>query len=120
VTAHGRFQRDRAGNLFAGEIAIREMGTLSLLDALAYLDLRAEVESPKLERAAIRWHARLETEALTLTIAASQLALAALASLLRRRAGCDQDPAWRRPAGAPDAAAADGVAAPSHCSSRAR
>lgn len=57
------------------------MGTLSLLDALAYLDLLAEVRPAKLERAAVRWHGRLETEARTLTLAESQLALAALASL---------------------------------------
>jgi hypothetical protein len=57
------------------------MGTLSLLDALDYLDLLSEAESPKLERAALHWHGRLETEAPTLTLAESQLALAAVASL---------------------------------------
>jgi hypothetical protein len=41
-------------------MAIREMGTLSLLDALDYLDLLSEAESPKLARAALRWHGRLE------------------------------------------------------------
>ena len=91
---------------------------MSLLDALAYLDLRAEVESPKLERAA-RWHARLETQALTLTIAESQLALAAPRACAppsgtRSRSGVASV------AGAPHTAAADGLAAPSHCSSRAR
>jgi hypothetical protein len=60
---------------------MRELGTPSLLDALAYLDLLAEVRTDKLERAAVRWHGRLETEAATLTFAESQLALAALASL---------------------------------------
>jgi hypothetical protein len=35
----------------------------------------------KLEAAAIRWHGRLETESASLTLAESQLALAALASL---------------------------------------
>jgi hypothetical protein len=39
------------------------MGTVSLLDGLTYLDLLAEVRPEKLERAAIRWHGRLETEA---------------------------------------------------------
>jgi hypothetical protein len=81
-TAQGRFQRAiQRRNLFQAELAIREMGTLSLLDALAYLDLLAEVRPEKLERAALRWHGRLETEAATLTLAESQLALAALASL---------------------------------------
>ena len=60
---------------------MRELGTLSLLDALDYLALVADLKPEKLERAAIRWHGRLETEARTLTLAESQLALAALASL---------------------------------------
>jgi hypothetical protein len=68
-------------NLFGVELASREMGTISLLDALDYLDLVAEVKPEKLERAAVRWHRRLETEAPTLTLGESQLALAALASL---------------------------------------
>jgi hypothetical protein len=54
---------------------------LSLLDGLAYLELLFEADSPKLERAAVRWHGRLETEAATLTLAESQLALAAVACL---------------------------------------
>jgi hypothetical protein len=57
------------------------MGSLNLLEALDYLDLLAELESPKLERAAVRWHGRLETEAVMLTLAEAQLALMALASL---------------------------------------
>ena len=81
-TARGRFARFiKQRNLFAVEIAIREMGTLSLLDALDYLDLLSETNSAKLARAALRWHGRLETEAPTLTLAESQLALTAIASL---------------------------------------
>jgi hypothetical protein len=81
-SAHGRFTRSiKQRNLFGVELAIREMGSLSLLDALDYLDLLSETGSAKLERAAIRWHGRLETEAPTLTLAESQLALAAVASL---------------------------------------
>jgi hypothetical protein len=81
-SAHGRFQRAiQRRNLFQAEIAMREMGTPSILDALAYLDLLAEARAEKLERAAVRWHGRLATEAATLTLAESQLALAALASL---------------------------------------
>lgn len=49
--------------------------------ALAYLDLLAEQKPEKLERAAVRWHGRLETEATFLSLAESQLALAALAGL---------------------------------------
>lgn len=48
---------------------------------MAYLALLAEVKPEKLERAAVRWHGRLETEAPFLTLGESQLALAALASL---------------------------------------
>jgi hypothetical protein len=81
-SAHGRFSRAiQTRNLFQAELAIRELGQLSLLDALAYLELVAEVRPEKLERAAVRWHGRLATEARTLTLAESQLALAALASL---------------------------------------
>src|SRR2546425_3588894 len=74
-SAHGRFQRAiQRRNLFQAELAMRELGTPSLFDALAYLDLLAEVRTDKLERAAVRWHGRLEMEAATLTLAESQLA----------------------------------------------
>jgi hypothetical protein len=62
-------------------MSLRELGTPSLDAALAYLDLLAEQKPEKLERACVRWHGRLETEASILTLAESQLALAALASL---------------------------------------
>src|SRR5437588_7099994 len=81
-SAHGRFTRAiQQRNLWAAESSLRELGTVSLEDALGYLDLLAEVKPEKLERAAIRWHGRLETEATFLTIGEWQLALAALASL---------------------------------------
>jgi hypothetical protein len=82
-TAHGRFSKAlKRRNLFAVELAIREMGGLvSLHEALDYLDLLAEVKPEKLEQAALRWHGRLELEASVMTMAESQLALAALASL---------------------------------------
>jgi hypothetical protein len=82
-TAHGRFTKAlKRRNLFAAEVAIREMGGLvSLHEALDYLDLLAEVKPEKLEQAALRWHGRLELEASVMTLAESQLALAALASL---------------------------------------
>ena len=57
------------------------LGTPSLLVALDYLELLAEAKPEKLEPAAVRWHGRLEVEAATMTLAESQLALAALASL---------------------------------------
>jgi hypothetical protein len=60
-------------------MAMREMATPSLLLALDYLELLAEVRAEKLELAALRWHVRFESESLV-TLAESQLALAALAS----------------------------------------
>lgn len=81
-TAHGRFTRAiKQRNLWAAESSLRELGTPSLADALSYLDLLAETSSAKLERACVRWHGRLETEATFLSPAESQLALAALVSL---------------------------------------
>jgi hypothetical protein len=81
-TAHGRFTRAiQQRNLWAAESSLRELGTPSLEDALSYLELLAESNSAKLERACVRWHGRLETEAPMLSLAESQLALAALASL---------------------------------------
>lgn len=81
-SAHGRFTRAvKQRNLWAVEMSLREMGSVNLLEALDYLALLAEVRPEKLERAAVRWHGRLETEAPLLTLAESQLALAALAGL---------------------------------------
>jgi hypothetical protein len=88
-TAHGRFTRAiQTRNLWA-ETALSEIGTPSLLDALDYLELLATARPDRFDRAAIRWHSRLEAETATLTLAESQLALAALGSL---RAG-DRDAA---------------------------
>ena len=81
-TAHGRFTRAiQQRNLWAAESSLRELGTPNLEDALAYLGLLAEVKPQKLERACVRFHGRLETEATFLSLPESQLALAALASL---------------------------------------
>ena len=88
-TAGGRFTRAiQQRNLWAAEMSLREMGHAPTLEyALAYLDLLAEQKPEKLERACVRWHGRLETEATFLSLAESQLALAALASLVRGGAG---------------------------------
>ena len=82
-SAGGRFARAiQQRNLWAAEVSLRELGHPPTLEyALAYLDLLAEQKPEKLERAAVRWHGRLETEATLLSLAESQLALAALASL---------------------------------------
>ncbi len=81
-SAHGRFTRALAQrNLRVAEIAAKEMGGLSLIDALDYLAVLAELQPERSQPAALRWHGRLELESPTLTLAESQLALAALGSL---------------------------------------
>ena len=51
-TAHGRFARAvKNRNLFNAEIAAREMGELSLPDALAFCLLLADVDPPRFDRA---------------------------------------------------------------------
>jgi hypothetical protein len=87
-SGHGRFTRAiQQRNLFAAEVALRDMANPSLLVALDYLEVLADARPDKFDRAAVRWHGRLELEASTLTLAESQLALAALGAL---RAG-DRD-----------------------------
>lgn len=81
-TAHGRFTRAiQTRNLFQAELAAREMRGLSLPDALELVILIAAVRPDRLERAAIRWHGRLEIELPLLTLAESRFALAALERL---------------------------------------
>jgi hypothetical protein len=81
-SAHGRFTRAiQQRNVRGAEIAAKEIGALSLIDALEYLILLAELQPDRAKRAAVRWHGRLELEAPTLTLAESQFALAALTAL---------------------------------------
>jgi hypothetical protein len=81
-SAHGRFTRAiQTNNLWAAETAMRELGTVSLLDALDYLALLSHARPDRFDRAAVRWHGRLEMETQVLTLSESQLALAALGSL---------------------------------------
>jgi len=61
----------------------------SLLLLVHYLELLADARPDKFDRAAVRWHCRLELESPVLTTAESELALAALGGL---RAG-DKDAA---------------------------
>ena len=68
-------------NVRGAQIAAKELGGLSMHDALDYLVLLAEVQPGRAPAAAIRWHGRLELEATALTLTESQLALAALADL---------------------------------------
>ena len=75
-SAHARFTRAiQRGNLFAAEMAARELRRLSLEDALALTVLLSKGEAPRFERAAVPWHGRLELETQLLTLPESQLAL---------------------------------------------
>jgi hypothetical protein len=81
-SAHGRFTRAlKQGNLFAAELAARELRGLNLHEALDFVALIARVRPDRLEPAAIRWRGRLETEVRGLTLAESRFALAALERL---------------------------------------
>lgn len=81
-SAHGRFARAiRTRNLFMAELAARELRGLPLNDALDLVELIADVQPGRFERAAVRWHGRLEIESQLLTLAESELALAAMGAL---------------------------------------
>ena len=61
--AHVRFKRAiERGALWAAEDAARELPNLPLEDALKLVHLYAERESPKFERAALRWLERCLAE----------------------------------------------------------
>lgn len=81
-SAHGRFTRAiRQGNLWAAEMAARELRGLALDDALDLVALIARSRPDRLERAAIRWHGRLEVESKSLRISESVFALVLLERL---------------------------------------
>jgi hypothetical protein len=62
-TARGRFGRAiQRRHVLAAEMAAREMGQLSLIDALALVACYARTGSPKFDRAAVRWLERLGAE----------------------------------------------------------
>jgi len=62
-TAHGRFQRAlQRRNVREAEMAAREIGQLSLIDALALVACYARTGSPKFDQAAVRWLTRLAEE----------------------------------------------------------
>jgi hypothetical protein len=55
-TSRGRFQRAiHSRNVLAAEMAAREMGGLSLADALSLCELLANTDPQRYERAALRW-----------------------------------------------------------------
>ena len=81
-SAHGRFSRAVAQkNLRGAEMAAKELQPLSLLDALDYLVLLAELRPERAPAEALRWHGRLTLESPTLTMSEAQLALSALVEL---------------------------------------
>jgi hypothetical protein len=76
------FQRAiQRGNIMRAEAAARQLGQLSLDNALRLLFLYAEREPIKFERAALRWLARYVTEGKAVSLLKTQLALAALSEL---------------------------------------
>ena len=81
-SAHGRFARAvKNRNLLNAEIAARELGELSLADALAFCLLLADVDPPRFQRAIARWTARLILEARSITADEAVLALSAAKGL---------------------------------------
>ena len=76
-TAHGRFQRAiHARHVQNAEMAAREMGGLSLTDALLLCELLAKTDPARYEPAALRWLQRFIDERLP---PLSEVALAASA-----------------------------------------
>ena len=78
-TAHGRFQRAiHRRHVQAAEMAAREMGGLSLADALLLCELLANTDPARYERGALRWLQRFIDERLPplteVALAASALA----------------------------------------------
>src|SRR5437867_9537833 len=86
--AHGRFQRAiHRGHVQAAEMAAREMGGLSLSDALSLCELLANVDPARYERAALRWLQRFIDERLP-PLTEVALAATALAEVRPRRESC--------------------------------
>jgi hypothetical protein len=80
-SARGRFQRAiHARHIQNAEIAAREMGGLSLADALLLCELLAKADVARYERAALRWLQRFIDERLP-PLTEVALAAAALAEL---------------------------------------
>jgi hypothetical protein len=90
-TAHARFERAiHRGHVLAAEMAAREMGGLSLYDALLLCELLAKTDPARYERAALRWLVRFVDERLP-PLTEVALAASALAELRhgRRATGVD-------------------------------
>jgi hypothetical protein len=86
LTAHGHpraiFKRAiERGNVVVAEATARELGQLSLEEALQLVLLYAAYEPAKLERAALRWFGRCLDEGKAVSLLKAQLALSALGEL---------------------------------------
>ena len=81
-SAYARFRRALAsGNGLIAWAAASDLPNVGLADALAVCLLLVDVDRPRYERAAVRWHSRLCSEVRGLALEESQLALAALDAL---------------------------------------
>ncbi len=81
-STHAAFEHAiQARQLLNAEAAARELGRLSLADALSFLLLLSEMDPGRFDPAAARWHARFVLEARRLPLADSQLLLGAVAGL---------------------------------------
>ena len=75
-TAYGRFRRAiKRRQLFHAELAARELGRLTLADALDLLTLIAAEDRSRFDRAALRWHSRFVSEAKGLKLWESHVVL---------------------------------------------
>lgn len=84
-SAHGRFRRAiHRQHVQAAEMAAREMGGLSLADALSLCELLAKTDPARYERAALRWLQRFINERLP-PLTEVALAASALAELRHGR-----------------------------------
>jgi hypothetical protein len=84
-----RFRKAIEGRwLFHAELAAREVGNLTLAEALDLVCLYAEVEPAKFEKAALRWLARYVTESKP-SLLRAQIALAALGEQRRPELASD-------------------------------
>ena len=85
-SAHDRFERYvRQNNVQMAEDAARELGSLSLRDALLLVALYARMGNPRFEPAAVRWLGRLALERRDVHLQDLLVAVAALAQLRGER-----------------------------------
>lgn len=81
-----RFRRAiEHSNLFEAEASARELGHISLKDALSLVLLYASQDDPRFDAAAVRWLARFAAERRGVRLAELQLAASALACLPGQR-----------------------------------